>query len=555
MTPCESFETLLASRIKISIEKLSGLHETEIKILIGKYLREIRRKFPNKQVQQSFFDKVKTGNPLYILVALEELRVFGQFEKLSYRIDKLPENVTALFDQVLERIESDFNPALVRDFMIFVACGRQGMTAQELQILLSTHAPCTDSEFKPEKLPDMVWARLYRAFSTYLFERSGVIDFFHNQFCKAVENRYLKEEQVRSEAHRQLADFFYNKVDPKWDSTWDGNYPRSLSGLSYHLYHFAVLSGEQQRLLKLVDDWSFKRKQFEHFGTPELLIIDIEYALDLAVRKCDPVLLVQYALMRSRLSHTLFRSYLYRLVLLAKDKQELAHEVIKLLTDLPHRRIGLVLLAWIYRNDDIPKNFVKDILSEALNIGTPISICQIPVMLEMVLGLYKSGFKEAKGIIAMIPHCPLRQAYQTAWENTPGLAAELSSQFSIEQTHQFIASPVEKEEFIRIEEFVRRSLKNLKTLSHWESFENQMADNFGTDAVPGIYFLLAAEKMQSGMNHMAESLINRGIYFSSAVPKHYIRSLSALVEAFGKAGERDMAEEHAERVRTYAKIL
>jgi WD40 repeat protein len=168
---------------------------------------------------------VKAGNPLYILVALEELRVFGKFEKLSDRVDQLPGNVAALFDQVLERIESDFNHELVRDCMSFIACGKQGMTAEELQTLLSVYTPQVKAGFQPNKLPDMLWARLCRAFGAYLFERSGVIDFFHGQLKEAVGNRYLEEEADRNATHRTIADYF--------ESRWREPYLRALEELPH----------------------------------------------------------------------------------------------------------------------------------------------------------------------------------------------------------------------------------------------------------------------------------------------------------------------------------
>ena len=113
----EARDAMLQRRIKPREATVTGLTAPEIKELAGTYLREIRHEFPNPDVEREFYRKVEQGNPLYILVALEELRVFGEFEELGSRINRLPDNVPALFDQVLERIESDFNPALVIDCM------------------------------------------------------------------------------------------------------------------------------------------------------------------------------------------------------------------------------------------------------------------------------------------------------------------------------------------------------------------------------------------------------------------------------------------------------
>jgi hypothetical protein len=176
----EPLDALMARRPQPEKEEVSGLNEPEINELVVDYLKEIRREFPNQQAEQSFFSKVKAGNPLYVLVSLEELRIFGDFEQLPRRIDTLPDTVQALFDQVLERIESDFNPKLVRDCMSYIACGRQGMTAEELQTLLCSHAPRIDSSIAPGKLPDMLWARLYRAFSAYLNAPAQLIFFTDN---------------------------------------------------------------------------------------------------------------------------------------------------------------------------------------------------------------------------------------------------------------------------------------------------------------------------------------------------------------------------------------
>lgn len=221
--PGEAHDAMLQRRIKPREETVAGLTAPEIRELAGTYLREIRHEFPNPEVEGDFYRKVEQGNPLYILVALEELRVFGEFEELGSRINRLPDNVPALFDQVLERIESDFNPALVGDCMSYIACGRHGMTAEELQMLLKAHAPRIDPNAEAPKLPDMLWSRLYRSVSAYLFERSGVIDFFHGQLKEAVGKRYLQEESSRDAAHQAIADYL--------KSRWREPYARALDEL------------------------------------------------------------------------------------------------------------------------------------------------------------------------------------------------------------------------------------------------------------------------------------------------------------------------------------
>jgi WD40 repeat protein/nucleoside-triphosphatase THEP1 len=262
----DAHDAILNRRIKPREETVTGLTAPEIRELAGTYLQEIRHEFPNPEVEADFYRKVEQGNPLYILVALEELRVFGKFEELGSRINRLPDNVPALFDQVLERIESDFSPALVRDCMSYMACGRHGMTAEELQTLLKAHAPRVDPSAEAPKLPDMLWSRLYRSLSAYLFERSGVIDFFHGQLKEAVGKRYLQEESSRDAAHQAIAAYL--------ETRWRGPYARALDELP----HQHMRARNSRALVGILCDLQFIELKCQAEMTYDL-VADYESAL------------------------------------------------------------------------------------------------------------------------------------------------------------------------------------------------------------------------------------------------------------------------------------
>jgi WD40 repeat protein len=223
----EVYDALMAQRTKPAVESMHGLIESEIKEFVNDYLREISKDFPNQEGADTFFGKVKNGNPLYIIVALEELRVFGRFDEVSWEIQKLPEDVPSLFGQMLERIERDYQPypGLVMDCVSYIACGRYGMASEELQTLLKTHAPRLDPAIEPVKLPDMLWARLHRTFGAYLINRAGVTDFFHTQIKDAVGRRYLGKENERNRIHKTIADYF--------ETRWREPYTRALSELPH----------------------------------------------------------------------------------------------------------------------------------------------------------------------------------------------------------------------------------------------------------------------------------------------------------------------------------
>jgi len=262
----EARDAMLRRRIKPPEDAVTGLTLDEIREFVGTYLHEIRHEFPNTQVEQAFYRKVEQGNPLYILVALEELRIFGKFEALGQRIGDLPDNIPALFDQVLARIESDFNPDLVRDCMSYIACGKHGMTAEELQTLVKAHAPRVDPNAEILKLPDMLWSRLYRSLSAYLFERSGVIDFFHGQLKEAVGKRYLQEESSRDAAHTAIADYL--------EKRWKEPYVRALDELP----HQQVRARNWQALVGILCDLQFIELKCQAGMTYDL-VTDYESAL------------------------------------------------------------------------------------------------------------------------------------------------------------------------------------------------------------------------------------------------------------------------------------
>ena len=79
-----------------------------------------------------------TANPLFLLVALEELRGFAPYERLNERIAAFPregDTVTAIFTQVIERLAEEFNQKLVETVLTLLASARRGLSERELQEL------------------------------------------------------------------------------------------------------------------------------------------------------------------------------------------------------------------------------------------------------------------------------------------------------------------------------------------------------------------------------------------------------------------------------------
>lgn len=213
-----------------------ALAVNEGKEIVQKILAEYHKKLDDRPMNDQLrvlLKKTDASRPLYLVVACEELRVFGIYEQLTDKIKNLPPTLPKLFDDVLIRLEDDHGKALVSQALSVLACSRGGLQEDELLAVLKREQDDTS-------LPRAVWGRLYHALKIFLrppgegLEGSqGTIDFFHAQFKTAVEKRYLSPLKLHA-VHCSLAAYFMGKADPKHNGSFRGT-PRGISELPYHL--------------------------------------------------------------------------------------------------------------------------------------------------------------------------------------------------------------------------------------------------------------------------------------------------------------------------------
>jgi hypothetical protein len=168
--------------------------------------REIIRQVPSLSAKTLDDDQVPlllsnpaTANPLFLLVALEELRGFAPYERLNERIAAFPregDTVTAIFTQVIERLAEEFNHKLVETVLTLLASARRGLSERELQELVAGLDGADDL------FP------VLRQLRPYLLSRAGLIDFYHRNLFKAVRECYLPSEEQQRHAHGRLAEYF-----------------------------------------------------------------------------------------------------------------------------------------------------------------------------------------------------------------------------------------------------------------------------------------------------------------------------------------------------------
>ena len=85
--------------------------------------------------------------------------------------------------------------------MTLLWAARRGLMEDEMLELLG-------GQPNGEPLPRAYWSPLYLAAEHALTIRGGLIGFFHDYIRRAVEHRYLPEQEQQQAAHRSLAEYF-----------------------------------------------------------------------------------------------------------------------------------------------------------------------------------------------------------------------------------------------------------------------------------------------------------------------------------------------------------
>ena len=176
----------------------------EDRIEIVKQVPSISAKSLNQYQVDLLLQNPATTNPLYLLVALEELRGFGSFEQVGRRISQFPQNdaaVTDLFVQVIHRLQDEFEPSTVYDVLSLLASARRGLSDRELLDIIEGKS-VSIGESKSDLFP------ILRQLRPYLQHRGELRDFFHRNLYKAVEKELLRDDTDRSSVHAKLADYF-----------------------------------------------------------------------------------------------------------------------------------------------------------------------------------------------------------------------------------------------------------------------------------------------------------------------------------------------------------
>ncbi len=170
------------------------------------FLNQYRKKLSPSLIQKMAESQL-TAIPINLMIILEELRIFGNHDKLE---DSLTEYLTAtntkdLYLKVIDRWESDYNfdnNELVKTTLSCMYLTIAGLSEFEIRSIVGDDS----------LLPQAYWSPLYLAMSKWLLRVKGNLKIGNVLFAEAVFEKYLTNPNNIVHAHQLTAQYFHNRM-------------------------------------------------------------------------------------------------------------------------------------------------------------------------------------------------------------------------------------------------------------------------------------------------------------------------------------------------------
>ncbi len=228
--------------------ELQPMPMVEGETLLDLWLAEAGRTLQPEQRADVLNKYQLCGLPLYLRLAFEEVRRWRSYDGLPAGADDQPglgEEIPGILHDLFWRLsqESNHGQVLVERSLGYLAASKNGLSEDEIMDLLSMDTEVL-KDFRVrlpkspdiERLPVVVWSRLYVDLEPYLTERSAdgtaLMAFYHRQLGEVAAEEYLVES-VKKERHCALAQYF--QAQPFQGETEGKGIPnlRKLSELPY----------------------------------------------------------------------------------------------------------------------------------------------------------------------------------------------------------------------------------------------------------------------------------------------------------------------------------
>jgi nephrocystin-3 len=194
--PCPALEILRnCNYTSISIDRLLPFHR---EILINRYLARFTKQL-TPELRLKILRHPLSGLPIYLRVLLEELRQCGSFDiltqQLSYYLSAI--SLESLFTLILSRLEADGHGEVLQRTMTLLWASRAGLSEDELLVITG--------------LLPLQWAPVDLALEEAFGRNGNRLVFTNEHLRRAVEQRYIANNNDRHEAHRKLADWLFQE--------------------------------------------------------------------------------------------------------------------------------------------------------------------------------------------------------------------------------------------------------------------------------------------------------------------------------------------------------
>jgi len=204
--------------------KLPGQHLFELlpmssdqgKELLDIWLSEARRTLQPGQSRVVLNNFGTCGLPLYLKLAFEEACLWTSYAQDTTLRADVPGVIRDLFTRL--SFDANHGEVLVSHALSYLTAARNGLSEDEMLDMLSRDEPViadflrrSPKSPRVERLPVVVWSRLYFDLKPYLVERSvygnPLFGFFHRQMAEIANADYLPDDEnlIR---HRALAEYF-----------------------------------------------------------------------------------------------------------------------------------------------------------------------------------------------------------------------------------------------------------------------------------------------------------------------------------------------------------
>jgi len=231
-------ENILKER-NYSFININPLTKINSKNIVTEYLKSF-----GKALNENNIDLISESNelnkPLFLRAFLDELRIFGEHEKLKERIEYYTanEDTVDFFVKIIDRIELDTNdtyPDLLKNIFSLICCSRKGLSENEILNILN--------------IPLLYWVDVRNYVDTYFIIRKGLLSFSHAYIKNAVVKKYLNTVYYRDGVYEKLINYFEK----------DQVSERSLDELPFLL----INSKQFEKLKKYLSDLNVFKNLFE----------------------------------------------------------------------------------------------------------------------------------------------------------------------------------------------------------------------------------------------------------------------------------------------------